>query len=162
MTFYTTFTTNFCDIILVGTINAINYLHMDTGEGKRGFAIDDDWVRNDTALSAARNQIEEYCKGTLTRFTIPIRPKGTEFQTAVWKELCRIPYGEVRTYGQIAQSIGNTNACRAVGMANSKNPIPIIIPCHRVIGANGSLTGFAHGLTIKQKLIDFEHKQQTC
>jgi methylated-DNA-[protein]-cysteine S-methyltransferase len=91
---------------------------------------------------------------------VTINPGGTEFQKKVWKELAGIPYGELRTYKEIAGAMGTENASRAVGMANSRNPIPLIVPCHRVIGTNGKLTGFAHGLAMKERLINFE--QEHC
>lgn len=101
-------------------------------------------------------QLEEYFDGERRIFEIPIAPKGTEFQQKVWRALTDIPYGETRTYGEIAQQTGNPRACRAVGNANNKNPIMIVIPCHRVIGSNGDLTGYACGLDIKKYLIDLE------
>lgn len=101
-------------------------------------------------------QLNEYFSGQRTCFDIPIDPIGTHFQLKVWKALCDIPYGETRCYGDIAAVIGNAKAQRAVGMANNKNPIPIIIPCHRVIGKNGSLTGYAGGIDTKKKLLELE------
>lgn len=153
---YTSFTTRFCRIFLVGDETGIQRLHLDTSESKREFTLLAEWQRNDEMFTEAKAEIDAYCQGKLDYFTIPLRPIGTEFQIKVWNVLRRIPNGEVRTYGQIAAELGNKNSCRAVGMANSKNPIPLIIPCHRVIGANGTLTGFASGLTIKQTLLDFE------
>lgn len=107
-------------------------------------------------LLKAQRQIEEYFVHKRKVFDLPLNPLGTEFQTKVWQELCLIPYGETRTYGQIATAVGNVKASRAVGMANHKNPIMLVIPCHRVIGANGSLTGYAGGLDIKQGLLTHE------
>ena len=157
--YYTTITTEFCKIIVVGDRFCVRRLHLDTGVGKRDFTIEDNWLKDDKMLSEARVQIEEYCRGNRTQFTITVEPEGTEFQKKVWQELCNIPFGEVRTYKQVAHAIGNNKGARAVGAANSKNPIPLIIPCHRVIGADGSLTGFAHGVGIKQRLIAFEQQQ---
>ncbi|MGL1930909.1 MAG: methylated-DNA--[protein]-cysteine S-methyltransferase [Desulfotalea sp.] len=156
MLYYTTFKTMFCDIILVGDSDGIQQLHLDTGEGKRQFSINQDWQRDDTMFAKAKEQIKSYCRGELKQFSIPIKLQGTEFQKKVWRALCEIPSGETRTYGEIAKYIGSKNGGRAVGNANSKNPIPLLVPCHRVIGANGKLTGFAHGLTIKRKLLAFE------
>ena len=156
MLYYTTFNTLFCDIILVGDGDGIRQLHLDTGEGTRQFTISKEWQRDDTLFSYAQEQIEAYFRGERTAFTIPLQLAGTEFQKKVWAALCAIPFGETRTYGEIAKSIGNKNGSRAVGNANSKNPIPLLVPCHRVIGANGKLTGFAHGLSIKQKLLTLE------
>jgi methylated-DNA-[protein]-cysteine S-methyltransferase len=156
MIFYTTFATDLCDIILVGDINNIQKLHLDTGEGKRTFKINSHWIKNGAPFKEAKKQIKAYCRGELIDFSIPLKPTGTDFQIKVWNALQNIPNGETRTYGQIAEEIGNKKGSRAVGMANSKNPIPILIPCHRVIGTNGTLTGFAHGLNIKQKLLTLE------
>ncbi len=103
-------------------------------------------------------QITEYFSGTRSRFTILLNPQGTAFQKKTWQALSAIPFGEVRSYKEIATAIGNPQASRAVGMANSRNPIPLIIPCHRVVGSNGTLTGFAHGLNAKKSLLDFEKK----
>ena len=102
------------------------------------------------------NQLKEYFQGTRREFTIPIEAEGSEFQKKVWKALLDIPYGQTRTYKEIAIAIGNEKACRAVGMANNRNPISIIIPCHRVIGANGKLVGYGGGLDIKEKLLNIE------
>lgn len=107
-------------------------------------------------IKIVKNQLVEYFDGRRKEFEIPISLKGTDFQLKVWKELCKIPYGKTCTYKDIAVSIKNKNACRAVGLANNKNPIPIIIPCHRVIGKNGQLTGYAGGLDIKKKLLNIE------
>lgn len=101
-------------------------------------------------------QINEYLAGKRVHFDIPIQPEGTPFQRLVWDALINIPYGKTASYKQIAMVIGNPNACRAVGMANNKNPIAIIIPCHRVIGSDGSLVGYASGLHIKQHLLAME------
>lgn len=101
-------------------------------------------------------QINEYLEGKRRTFDIPIKMQGTEFQKKVWKELIKIPYGETRSYKQIAEGIGNPKASRAVGMANHNNPIAIIVPCHRVIGTNKKLVGYAAGLDIKQKLLGIE------
>lgn len=107
-------------------------------------------------LELAASQLTEYFAGKRKAFDLPIRPQGTEFQRKVWQALCRIPYGEIRSYGEIALQIGNPKACRAVGGANHKNPILILIPCHRVVGAGGDLTGFACGLETKEYLLKLE------
>jgi methylated-DNA-[protein]-cysteine S-methyltransferase len=101
-------------------------------------------------------QLKEYFDGKRKEFDVPLKLTGTDFQRSVWNALLTIPYGETRSYGEIAKLIGNPRACRAVGMANHWNPIAIIVPCHRVIGADGSLTGFGGGLTMKQQLLDIE------
>ena len=109
-------------------------------------------------LLEVEKQLREYFEGKRIKFEISLNPKGTEFMKKVWKELLNIPYGETRTYKEIAEKIGNSKASRAVGMANNKNPIPIIIPCHRVIGSNNKLVGYALGLDMKQYLLDLERK----
>ncbi len=103
-------------------------------------------------------QLTEYFNGQRKSFDLPIHPSGTEFQKKVWRVLCTIPYGETCSYKDIAGKIGNFNACRAVGGANHKNPIIIVIPCHRVIGANGSLTGYGGGLSVKEYLLKLERR----
>lgn len=127
------------------------------------------FVSSDTDLSNSQPneiseraiaQIREYFAGNRTNFNIPLAPQGTDFQQQVWKTLCNIPYGETRTYKQIAQAIGNPKAVRAVGMANNKNPIAILIPCHRVIGSNGKLVGYAGGLDIKKRLLNLERRDK--
>ncbi|MFD9005655.1 methylated-DNA--[protein]-cysteine S-methyltransferase [Streptomyces sp. NPDC059582] len=111
----------------------------------------------DAALfHAAEEQLEAYFAGELKEFTLELRLAGTPFQRTVWEQLRRIPYGETRSYGELADALGNPKASRAVGLANGKNPIGIIVPCHRVIGASGSLTGYGGGLDRKQRLLDFE------
>jgi len=122
------------------------------------FNVDTNIKKQETKL--IRNtylQIKEYLEGKLEEFDIPIKLNGTEFQKKVWRELLEIPYGETRSYKQIAEKIGNHKACRAVGMANHNNPIAIIVPCHRVIGTNNKLVGYAGGVDIKQKLLNLEN-----
>ncbi|MFH7586340.1 methylated-DNA--[protein]-cysteine S-methyltransferase [Oceanimonas smirnovii] len=109
-------------------------------------------------LAQTCDQLNAYFAGELTRFSLPLAPAGTPFQQQVWQALLTIPWGEKHSYRDIAVAIGNPRAVRAVGAANGRNPIPIIIPCHRVIGANGSLTGYAGGLTRKRWLLDHETK----
>ena len=156
--FYTRFNTPICEIILAGDDDGLQHLHLNTGQGKRRFSISDSWKRNDHFFANIKKQILEYCSGKRKQFDIPLNPQGTQFQLKVWDALQTIPSGETRSYKEIAEQTGNPAACRAVGMANSRNPIPLIIPCHRVVGANGKLTGFAHGLEIKQRLIDLEKR----
>jgi methylated-DNA-[protein]-cysteine S-methyltransferase len=114
------------------------------------------YIRNDKFFEKVINQLDDYFHGKLYKFDLKLNPIGTDFQKKVWNKLVEIPYGQVCSYKDIANSIGNIKACRAVGMANSKNPIPIIIPCHRVIGSNGRLTGYAGGLDVKEKLLNLE------
>jgi methylated-DNA-[protein]-cysteine S-methyltransferase len=112
--------------------------------------------RVDDALPDATLQLEEYFAGKRQAFDLPLAPSGTEFQRRVWAALAEIPYGETRSYGQIATAIGQPGASRAVGMANGKNPVSIVVPCQRVVGASGSLTGYAGGPERKQFLLDLE------
>lgn len=107
-------------------------------------------------LSMATIQLDEYFQGKRTTFSLPFKLTGTPFQLAVWKELQNIPYGQTTSYKEIAQKINKPKACRAVGMANNKNPLPIIIPCHRVIGSNGKLIGYTGGLKLKNYLLELE------
>lgn len=107
-------------------------------------------------LQRAAQQLTEYFAARRRTFDLPLRPQGTAFQQAAWSALCDIPYGQTRTYAQQAAAIGRPKACRAVGMANHCNPLPLFIPCHRVIGAGGKLTGYAGGLAIKRFLLELE------
>ncbi|MEU0385487.1 methylated-DNA--[protein]-cysteine S-methyltransferase [Streptomyces chartreusis] len=113
-------------------------------------------TRDDTLFAKTEEQLKAYFTGELKEFTVELRLAGTPFQRRVWDQLRRIPYGETRTYGQLADALGTPTASRAVGLANGRNPIGIIVPCHRVIGANGGLTGYGGGLERKQRLLDFE------
>jgi methylated-DNA-[protein]-cysteine S-methyltransferase len=117
------------------------------------------WEQNDDVLATARKQLEEYFAGERIEFDLDLAPSGTQFQQRVWEALNTIPYGEVRSYGQIADQIGNPTAARAVGLANGRNPIAVVVPCHRVIGASGSLTGYGGGLERKRYLLDLEESR---
>lgn len=112
-------------------------------------------------LIEASKQLREYLSGERKEFQLPIETEGTEFERSVWEALRTIPYGEVRSYGQLAEQIGRPKACRAVGRANGLNPLSIILPCHRVIGSNGKLTGYAGGLVMKQQLLELEERCKT-
>lgn len=112
--------------------------------------------RDDSLLAAAEDQLEAYFHGELKEFALELRLAGTPFQRSVWSMLRSIPYGETRTYGELAEALGNPAASRAVGLANGRNPVGIIVPCHRVVGADGSLTGYGGGLDRKRRLLDFE------
>ncbi|MER6330885.1 methylated-DNA--[protein]-cysteine S-methyltransferase [Streptomyces sp. NPDC014983] len=115
-------------------------------------------VRDDSppCFAAAQEQLDAYFAGELREFTLELGLRGTPFQRSVWDQLTRIPYGETRTYGQLADALGNPGASRAVGLANGRNPVGIIVPCHRVVGSDGSLTGYGGGLERKRRLLDFE------
>lgn len=114
------------------------------------------WTCDDEALREAADQLHAYFAGELQTFDLPLAPRGTDFQQTVWRALLAIPYGETTTYSAIAERIGRPAAVRAVGAANGANPIPIVIPCHRVIGTNGSLTGFGGGIDVKRQLLSLE------
>jgi methylated-DNA-[protein]-cysteine S-methyltransferase len=120
-----------------------------------------DWEPDRRRLAEPIAQLEAYFAGRLRAFDVPLAPQGTPFQQQVWRALCDIPYGETTSYGALAARIGNAKAVRAVGLANGSNPIAIIIPCHRVIGSNGSLVGYGGGLPIKRALLSLERGQTT-
>lgn len=154
--YYTRYVSDIAPIILVGNEEGLAYLHFDIDKGKREFEIKSDWIKNYDFFMDIINQLDEYLHGKRKDFNIRTNPNGTLYQKKVWQELKRIPYGKLKTYKDIAKKMGNSNSSRAVGNANGKNPLPIIIPCHRVIGANGNLVGYAYGTRIKQKLINIE------
>jgi methylated-DNA-[protein]-cysteine S-methyltransferase len=116
------------------------------------------WTGDAGRLAHVVAQLRAYFAGTLREFDLKLAPKGTAFQRGVWRELCEIPYGATTSYGQLAARVGNPKASRAVGLANGRNPIPIVIPCHRVIGSNGSLVGYGGGLFIKEHLLALERR----
>jgi methylated-DNA-[protein]-cysteine S-methyltransferase len=118
--------------------------------------LDPDAVRDDSALAEPRRQLEQYFSHERTTFDLPLRAEGTEFQCTVWDALAEIPYGETISYGELARRIGRPAAVRAVGLANGRNPISIVVPCHRVVGASGSLTGYGGGIERKRALLDLE------
>jgi methylated-DNA-[protein]-cysteine S-methyltransferase len=117
---------------------------------------DDEWRRHDSAFGDVATQLNEYFAGSRRRFDLPLAPQGTSFQRSVWTVLQTIPYGRTWSYLEVAVAIGKPSACRAVGAANGANPLPIVVPCHRVIGTNGSLTGFGGGLDVKRRLLALE------
>ncbi len=130
-------------------------------DGRTTAVPDPAWREDAAPLAEVIRQLKAYFAGTLEEFDLPLSPKGTAFQLGVWKSLCEIPFGTTISYGELARRIGNPKASRAVGLANGSNPIPIVIPCHRVIGSNGKLTGYGGGLPIKEKLLALERKQLT-
>ena len=144
------------ELLLISNGEALTALHMTAG--KYVPSINADWVRDDkrAVLTQTRRELDEYFNGKRRAFTLPLAPSGTEFQKQAWIALTKIPFGEKRTYGQQAAIIGRPKAVRAIGAANGKNPIGIIGPCHRVIGANGTLTGYAGGLHNKEFLLKLE------
>lgn len=143
-------------LLITGNQSAIATI---TFPNKKAVA-DDSWVEDASQFKAVCNQLDQYFAGKLKKFDLPLAPGGTSFQQSVWDQLLKIPYGQTTSYGIIARRIGNSKAVRAVGSANGRNPIPVIIPCHRVIGSDGSLTGFGGGLPTKSYLLDLENTDQ--
>ncbi|MCW2496020.1 methylated-DNA--[protein]-cysteine S-methyltransferase [Jatrophihabitans sp.] len=141
-------------LLLVRDDGGLTGLYLPTG--RHAAARQPEWTRDDDAFSDVRTQLEEYFAGTRTSFDLALNAHGTPFQTVVWQALREIPYGETASYGETAAAIGSPTASRAVGLANGQNPISIIVPCHRVIGANGSLTGYGGGLEAKRWLLSHE------
>jgi methylated-DNA-[protein]-cysteine S-methyltransferase len=132
---------------------------IDFVNGRNPGGPDPQWHDDAEPLHETVRQLRAYFGGELETFDLAPAPQGTPFQLAVWNRLCEIPFGETISYGELARCIGNPNASRAVGLANGSNPIPIVIPCHRVIGSNGKLTGYGGGLPIKEKLLGLERRQ---
>jgi len=145
------------DLTLVSNGEALTGLYLC--EQKGGPDPDSGWQRDEVEFDAVAKQLAAYFAGDRREFDLPLAPRGTEFQVKVWRELCRIPYGETISYGELARRIGQPAASRAVGLANGRNPIGIIVPCHRVIGADGTLTGYGGGLDRKKWLL--EHEKMT-
>ena len=144
-------------LLLVGDDRGLRQIAF--AENGRAAPPNPDWKQDSTALNEPIRQLRAYFAGEIEAFDLALAPDGTPFQQKVWNELCRIPYGQTISYGDLARRIGNPNASRAVGLANGSNPIPIVIPCHRVIGSNGKLTGYGGGLPIKEKLLALERRQ---
>lgn len=134
-------------------------LQLAFGAGRTPPKIDSRWTRGGVPIRRPLQQLQAFFGGELRDFDLPLKPHGTPFQQHVWKELCMIPYGQTISYGELARRVGNPAASRAVGLANGSNPIAVIIPCHRVIGSNGKLTGYGGGLENKRWLLDFERNQ---
>lgn len=141
-------------MLLVGTEAELEELYFPNGTAKK--TVSQEWTEDESVFTEPLRQLNEYFAGKRQEFNLAIAPQGTPFQQQVWRELCKIPFGETASYQTIAERLGKPKACRAVGMANGKNPLPIIIPCHRIIGKDGSLTGFGGGLAVKRQLLDLE------
>src|SRR5690554_889711 len=150
VTYYSYYSSPVGDLLLAGDSDGLSLVSFPDGKSARQPA--DDWLRRNGWFEHTRNQLAAYFAWELTDFDLPLSARGTAFQQRVWKALESIPYGETRSYRDIAIEIGQIDAVRAVGAANGQNPLPIIVPCHRVIGANGSLTGFAGGVACKKYL----------
>ena len=146
-------------LLLAGDDGGLRFLRFAKGRDKA--RPEPDWEPDTRRLNDAVRQLTAYFARRLREFALPLAPQGTPFQTAVWQQLQRIPYGETISYGELARRLGNPKAVRAVGLANGSNPISIVIPCHRVIGSDGSLVGYGGGLPIKQALLALERGQGT-
>lgn len=145
-------------LLLGGCPNGLTLLIFQVG--KKARPPDPGWRQTEAPFREAIDQLAGYFAGELRSFDLALLPEGTPFQLRVWRALREIPYGETRSYGQLAAAIGQPSACRAVGAANGKNRLPIVIPCHRVIGGDGSLTGFGGGLPAKRHLLALEGAQR--
>ena len=154
--YYTRFETDLCEVILIGDESGLKRIHLVAEDSNRDLLIEDDWILNDDFFKKSILQLKEYFEGKRKTFDIKLCPEGTDFQKRVWEALKNIDYGKTVSYKDIAIEIGNEKASRAVGLANGKNPLPIVIPCHRVVGSNGKLTGYAFGMTLKEKIIQLE------
>jgi len=154
--YYAYFGTPVGPVLLTSDGEGLTGLYMV--EHKHGEAVRDDWIADDKArpFEEAKQQLAAYFAGTLTEFDLPLAMRGSDFQKSVWEELRTIPFGSTISYGELARRLGNPNASRAVGLANGRNPVSIIVPCHRVIGANGNLVGYGGGLPRKARLLAFE------
>jgi methylated-DNA-[protein]-cysteine S-methyltransferase len=151
---YTTMDSPIGELLLLGDGEALHGLYMQAG--RHPVPISPRWERDDDALAGVRAQLEEYFAGERSAFDIKLHLDGTAFQRTVWHALTEIPYGETISYGELAKRIGRPDRARAVGTANGQNPIAVIVPCHRVIGANGKLVGYGGGLDNKRRLLELE------
>ena len=151
---YTTFDSPIGELLLVGDEQALHGMYMQ--EGRTAIAVRGDWELDDALFADAREQLDEYFAGRRTAFDVPLAMTGSDFQKRVWRALQDIPYGETISYGELARRVGEPATPRNVGAANGRNPIAVIVPCHRVIGADGSLTGYGGGLERKRILLDLE------
>ena len=154
--FYSELTSPVGPLLLVGDEAALAGLYMQ--DQRHQPPLPDGCRKNDKAFRDAREQLRAYFAGKLQQFELVLRASGSAFQARVWRELRKIPFGRTESYGALASRLGNPNASRAVGLANGRNPIGIIVPCHRVVGANGSLTGYGGGIDRKQWLLEHEQR----
>jgi methylated-DNA-[protein]-cysteine S-methyltransferase len=154
---YTTVASPIGELLLVGDGQSLQGLYMQ--EGRKPMRIDAGWTRAASPFAHVQAQLREYFDGQRVAFEIPLVMHGTTFERRVWSALQEIPYGETVSYGELARRIGQPSASRAVGLANGRNPISVVVPCHRVIGANGSLTGYGGGIERKRLLLELESGQ---
>lgn len=155
--YYMKYQSKLAPIILVGDDSGLKRLYFDVPQAKEKLEISTLWVEDNDFFADVTMQLDEYFAGARKEFDIRLNLIGSYYQKKIWELLKEIPYGQTRTYKEIAERSGDPNASRAVGGANGKNPIPLIIPCHRVVGANEKLTGYAFGTELKQKLIQLEN-----
>jgi methylated-DNA-[protein]-cysteine S-methyltransferase len=148
---YTTWASSVGELTLVGDGRRLRALHLPSRPARR-----DGWRRAAEAFTAVVEQLEEYFAGSRRSFDLELDPRGRPFDRAVWDLLAEIPYGETRSYGELARALGRPDRARAVGAANARNPLPILLPCHRVIGSDGSLTGYGGGIELKRTLLELE------
>jgi methylated-DNA-[protein]-cysteine S-methyltransferase len=141
-------------LLLAGSRAGLKWIGFS--EGRAAIKPEPDWLPSDQYLTEAVRQLDAYFRGELRSFDLPLALEGTTFQKTVWQELLKIPYGAAVSYREIARRIGKPKAVRAVGAANGRNPLPIVVPCHRVIGSDGSMTGYGGGLQIKEFLLELE------
>lgn len=154
LTYYCYYSSPVGKLLLAGDDLGLSRIQFETSNNQ--IEPNSDWQEKSKHFSKVVSQLNGYFEKTRTKFNLKLNPKGTGFQQQVWQQLQKIEYGQTCSYLDVAQAINNPKSSLAVGMANNKNPIPIIIPCHRVIGKDGSLTGFAGGLSVKQKLLELE------
>lgn len=152
---YEIYPTSFGEVVVAADDRGLVAMGFHTEE--RPMRAEKNWQRHGTEITdEAAHQLEQYFTGERREFDLPLNPRGTEFQQRVWRELLRIPFGETRSYREQAEALGNLKAIRAVARANGANPIAVVVPCHRVIGSDGSLTGYAGGLDMKARLLALE------
>lgn len=154
MTACTTIDSPLGEILIAGSERGVSWISFR--KSTRPSDIDPSWERGALFLEPAARQLKEYFAGTRREFDLRLDPHGTEFQKKVWKALCKVPYGKTVSYGEIARMIGAPKSSRAVGAANGANPLPIVVPCHRIVGSSGALTGYTGGLEFKKGLLELE------
>ncbi len=142
------------NLLLAGDARALHYLGFP--EGSMAREPEPGWLRRNSVFEPAKRQLDAYFQGRLTAFDLPLAPRGSDFQQAVWQAMLAIPYGETRSYSELAAAVGSPSASRAVGSAAGRNPIPVIIPCHRIIGSDGAMVGFGGGIKTKKYLLALE------
>ncbi|WP_445474057.1 methylated-DNA--[protein]-cysteine S-methyltransferase [Methanococcoides methylutens] len=152
--YYDLIRTKLGTLLLAGDSEGLKVLNIQ--DGKRKYAIPSDWKRNNAFFKEVGEQLRQYLAGELKEFDVRLSPEGSDFQKSVWDALTKIPYGTTVSYGEVAGMIGNPKAARAVGLANSLNPIQIIVPCHRVVSSSGKLAGYAGGLVVMVELLELE------